>query len=222
MKFIRTTLICSILIALVFIIIDPALSAGPSEAGSAEFPMLLKNYNDSDMGSISGQLLNRIKTKPFNIFATMIFFLAVLHTFMTSKFLSVSHRLQHDHDKLKARGEVPKNSVSHKAELYHFLGEVEAVFGIWAVTLGLAIVLFFDWSTLKYYLTNKVNFTDGLKYAVVAGAVAGGGLTVIANAPNPAGQSLLKRHFKNGISPLGLLKGALVPTVIVGLAFMLL
>jgi hypothetical protein len=167
MKFIRTTLICSILMALVFIIIDPALSAAPSEAGSVEFPMLLKNYNDSDMGSISGQLLNRIKTKPFNIFATLIFFLAILHTFMTSKFLSISHRLQHDHDKLKARGEVPKNSVSHKAELFHFLGEVEAVFGVWAVALGLAIVLFFDWSTLKYYLTNRVNFTEPLFIVVI-------------------------------------------------------
>ena len=36
------------------------------------------------------------------------------------------------------------------------------------------------------------NFTDSLKYAVVSGAVAGGGLTIIANAPNPAGQSILK------------------------------
>jgi len=57
-------------------------------------------------------------------------------------------------------------------------------------------------------------FTDSLKYAVVAGAVAGGGLTVIANAPNPAGQAILKDHFENGVSPLGLLKGALVPTFI--------
>jgi len=167
MKFIRTTLICSILIALVFIIIDPAMSAAPTGAGSAEFPMLLKSYNDSAMGSISGQLLNRIQTNPFNIFATLIFFLAIVHTFMTSKFLSISHRLQHDHDKLKARGEVPKNSVSHKAEIYHFLGEVEAVFGVWAVALGLGIVLFFDWPTLKYYLTDRVNFTEPLFVVVI-------------------------------------------------------
>jgi hypothetical protein len=167
MKCIRITLICSIFITLVFIIIDPALSAAPKGAGSVEFPMLLKNYNDSDLGSISGQLLNRIKTKPFNIFATLIFFLAIVHTFVASKFLSISHRLQHDHDQLKARGEVPKNSVSHKAELYHFLGEVEVVFGIWAVALGLAIVLFFDWSTLKYYLTNRVNYTEPLFIVVI-------------------------------------------------------
>ena len=65
------------------------------------------------------------------------------------------------------------------------------------------------------------NFSEGLKYAVVAGAVAGGGLTVIANAPNPAGQSILKPYFENGVSPVGLLKGALLPTVIVWLVFLL-
>ena len=62
----------------------------------------------------------------------------------------------------------------------------------------------------------------GLEYAVVAGAVTGGGLTVIANAPNPAGQSILNKHFKNGISPIGLLLGALFPTLIMAAMFMVL
>ena len=63
---------------------------------------------------------------------------------------------------------------------------------------------------------------EQLKYAVVAGAVVGGGLTVIANAPNPAGQSILSRFFANGVSPVGLFLGALVPTVITGAIFVLL
>lgn len=63
---------------------------------------------------------------------------------------------------------------------------------------------------------------QGLEYAVVAGAVTGGGLTVIANAPNPAGQSILNRHFKDGISPLKLLLAALFPTLVMALMFMLL
>ena len=51
-------------------------------------------------------------------------------------------------------------------------------------------------------------------------AVSGGGLTLIANAPNPAGYGLLKSHFgKLGISPLGLLLSALFPTFIVVLAY---
>ena len=55
---------------------------------------------------------------------------------------------------------------------------------------------------------------------MVEGAVAGGGLTVIANAPNPAGQSILGAHFEDGISPLGLLAGALLPTLIVSIFFL--
>ena len=51
-------------------------------------------------------------------------------------------------------------------------------------------------------------------------AVAGGGLTVIANAPNPAGQAILKKYFKEGVSPTLLLAGALVPTTIVLACFL--
>ena len=58
-----------------------------------------------------------------------------------------------------------------------------------------------------------------LKLAVVAGAVVGGGLTVIANAPNPAGQALLSRFFGGAVSPLRLLLGAIVPTAIAAAAF---
>jgi hypothetical protein len=77
-----------------------------------------------------------------------------------------------------------------------------------------------DNAAITYLATLVPNFTEELKYAVVAGAVTSGGLTVIANAPNPAGQSILQRYFPEGISPLGLLAGALIPTVIMGLAFM--
>ena len=49
----------------------------------------------------------------------------------------------------------------------------------------------------------------------------GGGLTVIANAPNPAGQALLSRFFDGAISAFGLLAGAIVPTIIAAMAFRL-
>ena len=61
-----------------------------------------------------------------------------------------------------------------------------------------------------------------LKYALVAGAVTGGGLTVIANAPNPAGVGILqtaKAFGSEGISPLGLFLGALGPTLIAIVCF---
>ena len=70
------------------------------------------------------------------------------------------------------------------------------------------------------YLGSLVELSEVQKYYLVAGAVTGGGLTVIANAPNPAGFGILKPNFgKDGISPLGLLKAALLPTAIALIAF---
>ena len=89
--------------------------------------------------------------------------------------------------------------------------------------LGATILTAFNDNAAITYLAAQVEgISMTAKYAVVAGAVTGGGLTVIANAPNPAGQSILSRFFKDGISPLGLFLGALVPTIIAYLCFMLL
>lgn len=83
-----------------------------------------------------------------------------------------------------------------------------------------ALTAFNDNAAITYLASLVPDFTAEMKYAVVAGAVTGGGLTVIANAPNPAGQSILQRFFAGGVSPLGLAVGALVPTLIVGLAYL--
>lgn len=84
------------------------------------------------------------------------------------------------------------------------------------------LTAFNDNAAITYLATLVPGFTDALKYAVVAGAVTGGGLTVIANAPNPAGQAILQRFFPSGVSPLGLLLGALPPTAIMAACFVLL
>jgi Na+/H+ antiporter NhaD/arsenite permease-like protein len=76
-----------------------------------------------------------------------------------------------------------------------------------------------DNAAITYLASLVPSFTDPLKYAVVAGAVAGGGLTVIANAPNPAGQAILARYFPHGVAPLKLAAAALLPTIIVALCF---
>jgi hypothetical protein len=82
--------------------------------------------------------------------------------------------------------------------------------------LGATILTAFNDNAAITFLSTLVpDFTDSLKYAVVAGAVAGGGLTIIANAPNPAGVSILKKYFNNEVSPGGILAGALAPTAIV-------
>lgn len=77
-----------------------------------------------------------------------------------------------------------------------------------------------DNAALTYLGSLVEGITDEQKYFLVAGAVAGGGLTVIANAPNPAGFGILKKNFgEEGISPLGLLKSALIPTALALIAF---
>ena len=53
-----------------------------------------------------------------------------------------------------------------------------------------------------------------LRHAVLAGALAGGGLTVIANAPNPAGQAILSEYFEGGVSAGRLFLWALLPTAV--------
>jgi predicted cation transporter len=76
-----------------------------------------------------------------------------------------------------------------------------------------------DNALITYLATLVPALGDELKLAVVQGAVVGGGLTVIANAPNPAGQALLGRFFEGAISPMGLLLGALIPTMISAAVF---
>jgi Na+/H+ antiporter NhaD/arsenite permease-like protein len=83
-----------------------------------------------------------------------------------------------------------------------------------------ALTAFNDNAAVTYLCTLVPSMTEGMKYAAVAGAVTGGGLTVIANAPNPAGQSILDKHFEDGISSLGLLAGALLPTLVVLVCFL--
>ena len=104
-----------------------------------------------------------------------------------------------------------------------WIGPVMRAFSGNMLMLGATVLTAFNDNAAITYLAAQVHdITLNAKYAVVAGAVTGGGLTVIANAPNPAGQNILARFFKRGISPGGLLLGALIPTFIVYLCFTLL
>jgi Na+/H+ antiporter NhaD/arsenite permease-like protein len=79
-----------------------------------------------------------------------------------------------------------------------------------------------DNAALTYLGSLVDGLSDEFKYALVAGAVTGGGLTVIANAPNPAGFAILRGHFEDqAIHPLGLLIAATPPTLVAIAAFRL-
>jgi hypothetical protein len=85
-----------------------------------------------------------------------------------------------------------------------------------------ALTAITDNAALTYLGSLVEGLTPEFKYALITGAVTGGGLTIIANAPNPAGAAILKPTFDEGaISPLGLLAGAALPTVTAILCFRL-
>jgi hypothetical protein len=86
-----------------------------------------------------------------------------------------------------------------------------------------ALTAITDNAALTYLGSLVDGLSEDFKVSLVAGAVTGGGLTVIANAPNPAGVAILRGRFDDeAISPLGLLLGALAPTLVAVLAFRML
>ena len=120
-------------------------------AAAAAFPKPLAEY-PATVGQSLGQILAaRVDIEPFNAIATVIFTLAILHTFAASKFEGWARRVQ--------------NQVL--AGLLHFLGEVEVVFGLWAVVLFAAIVSHAGWSTATHYVNDTVNYTEPLFVVVI-------------------------------------------------------
>ena len=90
--------------------------------------------------------------------------------------------------------------------------------------LGLFLVSIFltsfnDNAAITYLASLVPGFTADMKYFVVAGAVSGGGLTILANAPNLAGFSILKSFFGGDLSAKKLLTAAIFPTLVVSAIF---
>jgi hypothetical protein len=86
---------------------------------------------------------------------------------------------------------------------------------------SVALTAVTDNAALTYLGAQIPGLSAQAQYLLVAGAVTGGGLTVIANAPNPAGAALLRPAFADGgIGVVGLLLGALAPTMVALLAFL--
>jgi len=83
-----------------------------------------------------------------------------------------------------------------------------------------ALTAITDNAALTYLGSLVEGLSQEFKVALVAGAVTGGGLTVIANAPNPAGFAILRGKFdEQSIHPLGLLIAAIPPTLVTIIAF---
>lgn len=135
-----------------------------------QLPIPLESYTHHEDVNLWGTLVERVQQAPFNLVASVIFLLAVVHTFMAGKFLKLSKKFQKAHDdKMAAETSMrrQKDAVCFKAELCHFLGEVEAIFGIWVVPLVFAMMYFYDWSTVVVYINEKVNYIEPLFVVVI-------------------------------------------------------
>jgi hypothetical protein len=188
-------------------------AAGEPSKDAPAFPPSLESYNDADVDSILAILKNRMRQVPFNLIATLIFLCAIIHTFLTSKFLAIGHKWEHDHEEKRKQGLVDKHSVHHGAELFHFLGEVEAVFGIWAIALAGSIFFFYDWKTLVDYISHRVNFTEPMFVVVIMTLAATRPIlklseTIMWKIANLLGGSLTAWWFT--ILTLGPLLGSLI------------
>lgn len=129
------------------------------------FPPAVTSYPPVE-GGLLATLQARVEAEPFNAFATAIFVLAILHTFSAARFAAWSHRVQHRHEaRLLARGEAARPSLA--AEALHFLGEVEVVFGLWALPLLVALVLRKGWGVATHYLNDTVNYTEPVFVVVI-------------------------------------------------------
>jgi len=144
-----------------FLLGSPLLAAPHSENASL-FPKSLESYHDDGETSLWATLKGRVVADPLNLVATVIFFLAICHTFLAAKFLALSHYFQNQFNKLERDGNRhtmrQRDGLRLRSTIFHFLGEVEAIFGIWAIPLAAAIILFHGWAAM-------VGYFDGVHYS---------------------------------------------------------
>ena len=150
---------------------------GPRNA--LEFPLPADSYQDQQIPSVLGKLTARIQREPLNLVATIIFFAAIIHTFLTAQFRKIAHRYQRRYEaieeSLSAKSGPPDPGKEHerlifRAQFFNFMGEVEAVFGIWLVPLFVAIIAFHGWSAMVDYV-GQVNVADAI-FVVAIMAIA--------------------------------------------------
>ncbi|MGB8329361.1 MAG: putative Na+/H+ antiporter [Polyangiales bacterium] len=159
----------SLVALLVFSVGFPAIAlaaAGHVEDPTIAFPPPLEGYGDAGLGTVGAILRTRIEKVPFNLWATLLFVGAIIHTFATHRFRHISHVLEQRHE-AKVRAGATQNDVSAAARIFHFLGEPEVVFGLWTVPLFFTIQFFYDRGTAVAYINDGVNFTEAVFVVVI-------------------------------------------------------
>ena len=143
----------------------------PPQNAAIDIPRPLETYPSAADQTLAQELAGRVQLEPFNAIATAIFALAILHTFTAAHFSALAHRVQHRHERAAAaRGQLPTPSV--RAEALHFLGEIEVVFGLWAVVLIIAMTGYADWHVASHYVNDVVVYTEPLFVVVIMALAA--------------------------------------------------
>ena len=130
-------------------------------------PRALESYPSGADQTLAADLAMRVQIEPFNAIATGVFVLAILHTFAAARFARLAHRVQHRHNE-EAQAHGRPASPSLGAEALHFLGEVEVVFGLWAVVLVVATTAYAGWEAARHYVSDTVNYTEPLFVVIMA------------------------------------------------------
>ena len=153
--------------------------AGGDVGSSPLFPISLDSYGDADLiksGDIFAVLGNRIAHTPFNLFASLIFLFAILHTFAAVKITGIAKNMELTHVEQMRKSGKSEEEIEHNpsvmSEMLHFFGEVEAIFGIWVIVLAAVTISFFDWTTFKNYIAHTVNYTEPMFVVVIMALAA--------------------------------------------------
>jgi hypothetical protein len=161
-------------------LLGASTGSGQGKAEGPAFPVPIESYVAEEKNATLGEILrHRVEVEPFNAVATLIFFCAILHTFLSPRIQRWAHHAKEQHEERLRRHRAQdkpaagpgKEPVSFKAEVLHFVGEIEAIFGIWVIPLIAAIALMESWHTAEEYLSHGVNYTEPI-FVVVIMAVA--------------------------------------------------
>jgi hypothetical protein len=138
----------------------------PTAGAAPSFPIPLDAYPPPSAHGLLATLADRAALDPFNLLATGIFVCAILHTLGAARIARLAHRVQHAADERAHRERRPP-APSVLAEFLHFFGEVEVVFGLWAVLLIAAITAIKGWEVATHYLDEGVVFTEAMFVVVI-------------------------------------------------------
>ena len=71
------------------------VSFAETNPAGATFPPALESYVNPEGATLAGILKERIRVEPFNLVASILFFLAIVHTFLAPRFLHIAQELDH-------------------------------------------------------------------------------------------------------------------------------